>query len=301
VNIPQQHARLMRQASMAALSVAIILTLAKAAAWWLSGSVSLLAGLTDSLLDGAASLLNLFAVYYALRPADKDHRYGHGKAEALAGLGQALFIGVSAVLIGMHGVDRLLHPQPLGAPTLGVAAILLSLLLTGGLLLFQRHVVRLTGSTAIRADSLHYRSDLLLNASILLALLLASYGWAQLDALFGIAIAFYILWSALSIAREAAAVLMDQELAPDISERMHLLACAVPGVLGTHDLRTRMSGTRWFVQLHVELPSELSLGQAHTLCDLVEAAIRAEFSRAEVLVHADPPSVLKLDKEAHPS
>jgi len=301
VNIPQQHARLMRQASMAALSVAIILTLAKAAAWWLSGSVSLLAGLTDSLLDGAASLLNLFAVYYALRPADKDHRYGHGKAEALAGLGQALFIGVSAVLIGMHGVDRLLHPQPLGAPTLGVAAILLSLLLTGGLLLFQRHVVRLTGSTAIRADALHYRSDLLLNASILLALLLASYGWAQLDALFGIAIAFYILWSALSIAREAAAVLMDQELSPEISERMHLLACAVPGVLGTHDLRTRMSGTRWFVQLHVELPSELSLGQAHTLCDLVEAAIRAEFSRAEVLVHADPPSALKLDKEAHPS
>jgi ferrous-iron efflux pump FieF len=293
VKIPQQHARLMRQASVAALCVAIILTLAKAAAWWLSGSVSLLAGLTDSLLDGAASLLNLFAVYYALRPADEDHRYGHGKAEALAGLGQALFIGVSAVLIGVHGVDRLLHPQPLGAPALGVAAILLSLVLTAGLLLFQRHVVRLTGSTAIRADSLHYRSDLLLNASILLALLLASYGWAQLDALFGIAIAFYILWSALSIVREAAAVLMDQELAPELSERMHLLACAVPGVLGTHDLRTRMSGTRWFVQLHVELPSELSLGQAHTLCDQVEAAIRAEFSRAEVLVHADPPSALK--------
>jgi ferrous-iron efflux pump FieF len=293
VNIPQQHARLMRQASVAALCVAIILTLAKAVAWWLSGSVSLLAGLTDSLLDGAASLLNLFAVYYALRPADKDHRYGHGKAEALAGLGQALFIGVSAVLIGVHGVERLLNPQPLGAPALGVAAILLSLALTAGLLLFQRHVVRLTGSTAIRADSLHYRSDLLLNASILLALLLASYGWAQLDALFGIAIAFYILWSALSIVREAAAVLMDQELAPELSERMHLLACAVPGVLGAHDLRTRMSGTRWFVQLHVELPSELSLGQAHTLCDQVEAAIRAEFSRAEVLVHADPPSVLK--------
>ncbi len=293
MNIPQQHARLMRQASVAALCVAIILTLAKAVAWWLSGSVSLLAGLTDSLLDGAASLLNLFAVYYALRPADKDHRYGHGKAEALAGLGQALFIGVSAVLIGVHGVERLLNPQPLGAPALGVAAILLSLALTAGLLLFQRHVVRLTGSTAIRADSLHYRSDLLLNASILLALLLASYGWAQLDALFGIAIAFYILWSALSIVREAAAVLMDQELAPELSERMHLLACAVPGVLGAHDLRTRMSGTRWFVQLHVELPSELSLGQAHTLCDQVEAAIRAEFSRAEVLVHADPPSVLK--------
>jgi cation diffusion facilitator family transporter len=159
----------MRQATFAALAVALTLALAKAFAWWLSGSVSLLAGLTDSLLDGAASLLNLIAVHYALRPADEDHRYGHGKAEALAGLGQALFIGISAVLVGMHGVDRLLNPQPLGAATLGVAVMLLSLALTAVLLVFQNHVVRETGSTAIRADSLHYRSDLLLNTSILLA------------------------------------------------------------------------------------------------------------------------------------
>jgi cation diffusion facilitator family transporter len=278
----------MRQATFAALAVALTLALAKAIAWWLSGSVSLLAGLTDSLLDGAASLLNLIAVHYALRPADEDHRYGHGKAEALAGLGQALFIGISALVVGGHGVDRLLNPQPLSAATLGIAVMLLSLALTAALLLFQRHVVRETGSTAIRADSLHYRSDLLLNASILLALLLASFGWPQLDALFGIGIAFYILWSALSIAREASAVLMDKELAPELSERMHLLARGIPGVLGVHDLRTRMSGTHWFVQLHVELSGELSLLQAHVLCEEVEHAIRAEFSRAEVLVHADP-------------
>ncbi|MDM8348097.1 cation diffusion facilitator family transporter [Pseudomonas sp. sp1636] len=283
----------MRQATFAALAVALTLALAKAIAWWLSGSVSLLAGLTDSLLDGAASLLNLIAVHYALRPADEDHRYGHGKAEALAGLGQALFIAISALLVGAHGVERLLNPQPLGAATLGVAVMLLSLALTGALLLFQGHVVRQTGSTAIRADSLHYRSDLLLNASILLALLLASFGWPQLDALFGIGIAFFILWSALSIAREAAAVLMDKELAPELSARMHQLACSVPGVLGAHDLRTRMSGTRWFVQLHVELPGELSLLQAHALCDQVEATIRSEFPRAEVLVHADPLSVVR--------
>lgn len=278
----------MRQATLAALVVALTLALGKAIAWWLSGSVSLLAGLTDSLLDGAASLLNLIAVHYALRPADEDHRYGHGKAEALAGLGQALFIAISALLVGMHGVERLLDPQPLGTATLGIAVMLLSLALTAALLLFQHHVVRQTGSTAIRADSLHYRSDLLLNASILLALLLASFGWPQLDALFGIGIAFYILWSALSIAREASAVLMDKELAPELSERMHLLACGIPGVLGVHDLRTRMSGTRWFVQLHVELSGELSLLQAHELCVQVEYAIRAEFTRAEVLVHADP-------------
>ncbi|KIL02581.1 divalent metal cation transporter FieF [Stutzerimonas balearica] len=293
MSVSAEHARLLRRASGAALAVALFLALSKAVAWWLSGSVSLLAGLTDSLLDGAASLINLLAVHYSLRPADDDHRYGHGKAEALAGLGQAAFIGVSALLVGAQGVDRLLHPQPLGAPLVGIVVIIVSLLLTAALLAYQRHVVRLTGSTAIRADSLHYRSDLLLNLSILLALVLASYGWARLDAVFGIAIAFYILWSAASILREAAAVLMDTELSPEIGEDMQRLARNVPGVLGCHDLRTRISGTRWFVQLHLELPGELSLSRAHALCDEVEAAIKAHYPRAEVLVHADPQEVVK--------
>ncbi|KGK83137.1 MULTISPECIES: cation diffusion facilitator family transporter [Pseudomonadaceae] len=292
-NISAEHARLLRRATGAALAVALFLAVSKAVAWWLSGSVSLLAGLTDSLLDGAASLLNLLAVHYSLRPADDDHRYGHGKAEALAGLGQAAFIGVSALLVGAQGVDRLLHPQPLGAPLLGIVVIVVSLVLTVALLAYQRHVVRVTGSTAIRADSLHYRSDLLLNSSILLALVLASYGWEQLDALFGIAIAFYILWSAASILREAGAVLMDTEVSPEISEDMHRLVCSVPGVLGCHDLRTRVSGTRWFVQLHLELPGELSLSRAHALCDEVEAIIHQRYPRAEVLVHADPQEVVK--------
>jgi cation diffusion facilitator family transporter len=293
MKIDPQHARLLRLATSTALAVALILALAKAVAWWLSGSVSLLAGLTDSLLDGAASLLNLLAVNYALRPADADHRYGHGKAEALAGLGQALFIGLSAGLVGVHGVERFLNPQPLSTPTLGVLVMLVSLLLTAALLAFQHRVVRITGSTAIRADSLHYRSDLLLNGSILLALVLASFGWTQVDALFGIAIAFFILWSAVGIAREACAVLMDQELATELSERMLLLACGVDGVIGAHDLRTRRSGMHWFVQLHVEIPGELSLQQAHELCEQVENAIRGEFAQAEVLVHADPLDVVK--------
>ena len=283
-----QHARLMRLATRAALATALLLALAKAVAGWLSGSVSLLAGLTDSLLDGAASLLNLIAVHYALRPADEDHRYGHGKAEALAGLAQALFVGASAVLVAVQAIERLQHPQPLGAQTLGIAVMLLSLAMTVALLLFQRHVVRVTGSTAVRADSLHYRSDLLLNSGILLALVLAGFGWQRLDPLFGLGIAAYILWSAVSIVREAVAVLMDEELAPELSERMHLLASGVPGVLGTSDLRTRISGTHWFVQLHVELPGDLSLQQSHSLCKQVEDAIRSEFPRAQVLAYATP-------------
>lgn len=288
MNLSREHGRLMRLASGAALATALILVAAKAFAWWLSGSVSLLAGLTDSLLDGAASLLNLIAVNYALRPADADHRYGHGKAEALAGLGQAVFIAISAVLVGIRGFERLQDPQEISATGIGVAVMLLSLAMTGVLLVFQRHVVKVTGSTAIRADSLHYASDLLLNTGILAALLLAAYGWQRADALFGIAIAAYIFWSALSIVRESAAVLMDKELPLEISERMLQLALDIPGVLDAHDLRTRMSGTRWFVQLHLDLPASLTLQEAHDLCEAAEFAIRAEFPRAEVLVHADP-------------
>ncbi|PJI48612.1 MAG: divalent metal cation transporter FieF [Pseudomonas sp.] len=286
------HAHLMRLATFASLGVAITLVVAKSIAWWLSGSVSLLAGLTDSLLDGAASFLNLLAVHYAIRPADDDHRYGHGKAESLSGLAQALFIAVSAVLVGAQAIDRLQHPEPVEAVGWGIAVMILSLVLTAGLLTVQGYVVKITGSNAIRADSLHYRSDLLLNSSILVALLLAQFGWQQMDAIFGLGIALYILWSSFQIARESVAVLMDEELPPDVSTRMLELVREVPGVLGAHDLRTRISGTHWFVQLHLELPGELSLSKAHYLCDEAVLAIHKEFPRAEVLVHADPQEVV---------
>lgn len=288
MTVSAEHQRLLRLATRASLTVASILVVTKAIAWWLSGSVSLLAGLTDSALDAVASFLNLLAVHYALRPADDDHRFGHGKAEALAGMAQALFIGVSAVLIGVQAVQRLQAPQPLGDTAAGIGVMVLSLVLTVALLAFQRKVIRLTGSTAVRADSLHYRSDLLLNGSILLALVLARFGWPQLDALFGLGIAVYILWSALQIARESTAILMDQELPADIGERMLEVVLAIPGVQGVHDLRSRVSGSHWFVQLHLELPGDLPLHQAHELCVQASAAIRERYPRADVIVHADP-------------
>ena len=288
-----EHARLLRLATRASVAVASILIITKAIAWWLSGSVSMLAGLTDSLLDGVTSFLNLLAVHYALRPADDDHRYGHGKAESLAGMAQALFIGVSAVLIAFQAFDRLKHPEPVNAPWISIAVIVFSLVMTVGLLILQHRVIKATGSNAVRADSLHYRSDLMLNGSILVALVFAAVGFSQLDAWFGLGIAVYILWSAFQIARESFSVLMDEELPTDVSENMLALACAVPGVLGAHDLRTRISGNIWFVQLHLELPSQLSLLEAHTLSDQVAAAIENAYPRAEVLVHADPQEVVK--------
>ena len=288
-----EHARLLRLATRASVAVASILIITKAIAWWLSGSVSMLAGLTDSLLDGVTSFLNLLAVHYALRPADDDHRYGHGKAESLAGMAQALFIGVSAVLIAFQAFDRLKHPEPVNAPWISIAVIVFSLVMTVALLILQHRVIKATGSNAVRADSLHYRSDLMLNGSILVALVFAAVGFSQLDAWFGLGIAVYILWSAFQIARESFSVLMDEELPTDVSENMLVLACAVPGVLGAHDLRTRISGSIWFVQLHLELPGQLSLLDAHTLSDQVAAAIENAYPRAEVLVHADPQEVVK--------
>ena len=288
-----EHARLLRLATRASVAVALVLIVAKALAWWLSGSVSMLAGLTDSTLDGVTSLLNLLAVHYALRPADDDHRYGHGKAESLAGMAQALFIGGSAVLIALQAFERLKKPVPVDAPWLSVGVIVFSLVLTLALLALQHRVIRATGSNAVRADSLHYRSDLLLNGSILVALVLAGLGWYQLDAWFGLGIAVYILWSAIQIARESFAVLMDEELPPDVSQRMLELACAVPGVLGAHDLRTRVSGNHWFVQLHLELPGELTLSVAHGISDQAADAIHRAYPKAEVLVHADPSEVVK--------
>ncbi|WP_085668074.1 MULTISPECIES: cation diffusion facilitator family transporter [unclassified Pseudomonas] len=288
-----EHARLLRLATRASVAVACTLIIAKAIAWWLSGSVSMLAGLTDSALDGVTSLLNLLAVHYALRPADDDHRYGHGKAESLAGMAQALFIGGSAVLIAFQAYERLKHPEPLGAPWLSIGVIVFSLLLTAALLMLQHRVIKQTGSNAVRADSLHYRSDLLLNGSILIALVLAGLGFEQLDAWFGLGIAAYILWSAIQIARESFSVLMDEELPADVSQHMLELACGVPGVLGAHDLRTRISGNHWFVQLHLELPGELTLSVAHGISDQAADAIHKAYPRAEVLVHADPQEVVK--------
>lgn len=288
-----EHARLLRLATRASLAVASVLIVAKAVAWWLSGSVSLLAGLTDSLLDGAASFLNLLALHYALRPADDDHRYGHGKAEALSGMAQALFIAVSGCLIGFQAVERIQNPEPINAAGVGIAVMLLSLALTVVLLTLQHKVVKETGSAAIRADSLHYRSDLLLNVGILTALVLAWFGWQSLDAWFGLGISLYILWSAFQIARETIAVLMDEELPVDVSAHMLELACSVPGVLGAHDLRTRISGNHWFVQLHLELPGNLTLSVAHGISDRAAEAIHREYPKAEVLVHADPQEVVR--------
>ena len=287
-NAKAKNARLMRLATYASATVAIILIVAKLVAWMMTDSITILATLIDSCLDAAASLITLFAVHHALQPADKEHRFGHGKAEALAGLGQSMFIAGSSVFLLLESINRLLYPKDLAVVDAGIIVMIFSIILTMALIAFQRHVVRQTGSTAIAADSVHYKTDLLVNVAVIVALLLAMYGWAGFDPVFAIAIAFYILHSAWEIASEAIDQLMDKELSDEERADIKQLATSHPEVKGMHDLRTRKAGLTNFIQFHLELDGHLSLMQAHAIADEVEATIKEKWTDAEVIIHEDP-------------
>ena len=275
-------------ATYASVATAILLVSLKTWAWLASGSVSLLASLVDSLTDSLASIVNLFAVRLALRPADDNHPVGHGKAESLSALAQSAFIGGSAVFLLLNAVERLLHPQPLQQTTLGIAVMLVSLLLTLALVLFQRWVLRRAQSQAVSADSLHYVTDFASNIVVLVALVLAAWGWQRADAVLALLLGGWIFWSAAKIAIEAVNTLMDKALPPADVARIEAAALAVPGVLGIHDLRTRLSGARHFVQMHIDLDARLNIVEAHDIAVAVAAQIRALFEEAEVIVHQDP-------------
>jgi len=289
---PADTARLMRLATYASISVAITLVVAKTVAWALTDSVTLLATLIDSTLDALASLINLLAVRHAITPADKEHRFGHGKAEALAGLGQAAFIAGSAGFLLLEAGRRILHPVVLESYGPGMVVMLFSIAATLALMAFQRYVIRRTNSTAIKADALHYRSDLLVNGSVILALLLSVRGWAGFDPLFAIAIAIYILYSAWGIVRQSLDDLMDRELPSAEREAIKRIAVAHPAVHGLHDLRSRRSGVATFLQLHLEVDDDLTLLQAHKISDEVEFQLQKSYPTAEIIIHIDPVSVV---------
>jgi ferrous-iron efflux pump FieF len=283
--------RLLRLATYASVATACLLILAKLGAWLVTGSVSVLASLVDSLMDAGASLVNLLAVHWSLMPPDAEHRFGHGKAEALAALGQATLIAASAVFLGVQAVDRLLHPQPIAEAGVGLLVIGFAILITLALLAFQRHVIRRTGSAAIRADALHYATDLATNAATVVALLLASAGWSGFDPLFGLAIGAYILFSALRIGFDAVQLLMDRELPEEERRQILALAASVPGVLGVHGLRTRRSGQSLIIQLHLALDDTMPLLAAHQVTLDVEARIRDLYPDSDITIHQDPVSL----------
>ncbi len=294
----QEYARLVSMAAWTATVVATLLLLVKLAAWWLTGSVSLLASLIDSMLDIAASLVNLVVLRYALQPADHEHSFGHGKAESLAALAQAMFISGSAMFLILNGVDRFFRPHDLQSPQYGVYVSLFAIMVTFALVRFQKHVVNKTGSQAIEADSLHYQSDLYMNAAIMVALVLSWLGIKQADAVFAVGIGVYILFSAGKMIYHATQTLLDRRLPSEEVEKILAISSSVEGVLGVHDLRTRISGPVRFIQLHLEMEDKMPLVEAHHISDKVEELLLEAFPDSDILIHQDPYSIMHGEKNA---
>ena len=291
---PERNGRLVNWAAMASVAVASFLILAKFAAWLLTDSVSLMSTLIDSLLDVGASLVNLVAIRHALEPADREHRFGHGKAEALAGLAQAAFVAGSAAFLLAQAGERLLRPRPLANPDIGLAVMALSIAVTIGLVVFQKYVMRRTRSVAIGADSLHYEADILANLGVIVSLVLVSrFGLGAADPLIAMAIVGYILWGAWGIGASSLHILMDRELPDGEREKIRAIARAHPAVRGVHDLKTRSSGARIFIQLHLELDGAMSLTEAHVVAEDAISRIMAVYPNAEVIIHEDPEGVIE--------
>jgi len=280
---------LTRRAAMASVATALTLLALKAWAAWTTGSVAVLASLADTGLDLLASLVTLYAVRLAAVPADDDHRFGHGKAEALAALFQTGLILASAIAIGWRGVERLGNPGPTAAPEYGIAVSVIAIVLTLALVGYQRRVVARTGSLAIQTDSVHYSSDLLLNGAVIAALILDAWvGIEGADAAFGIAIALWLALGALRAARAAVDELMDKEWPDEARQAFLAVAARHPRLRGIHDLRTRTSGGHRFVQFHVWVDPSMTLAEAHRVMDEVETELRAEFPGVDILIHPDP-------------
>lgn len=285
-------ARLMRRATTASVAVAALMITIKLGAWIATDSVSLLSSLLDSVLDAAASILNLMAVRQAFVPADREHRFGHGKAEPLAGLGQAAFIGGSAVFLFIEAAHHLAQPTEVANSTIGIAVMATGIAVTLGLIIYQRYVIHHTGSLVVSADELHYRSDLILNASVIVALVVSTTsGWPYADPVFGIAIGLWIIYGAWQVARKALVQLMDHELPDADRARIRAIAQAHPEVTAVHDLRTRAAGPTAFIQVHLEMDGGMTLAEAHRVSDEVEAALVEAFPNTEVIIHQDPAGI----------
>ncbi len=293
MDAPQADPRLRRLATRVTLAVAILTTAVKLAAWLLTGSMALLTAAVDSLIDTGASLVTFAGVRYAERPADGEHRFGHGKGEAVAAFTQAAFLGGAAVVLAFQSVGRLIFPEPLHEFRIGLAVILASIAATFGLVLLQSAVVRRTHSTAIAADRIHYRADLALNAAVLAALLAPPLtGWRRVDPVVALAMAAWMGLAARSIANDALVQLLDREISRPERERIRTAVLAVDGVRDVHDLRTRFSGDRTFVEYHLEVDGGLSVEHGHAIGDSTEAAVgEALGGQVEATAHLEPEGI----------
>jgi len=284
-----QAAGLMRRAAIASVSVSLFLVAIKTFAYFASHSVAMLASLADSALDLFTSSLNLIAIRSALTPADAEHRFGHGKAEPLAGLAQGAFITASALFLVIQAVNRILVPEPIDHSIAALVVMCIAIACAIALILYQRKVVARTGSLAVDADQTHYLGDLVTNIGVVLALLLSTgLGWTLADPLIAIAVAGIMLFTALGVGRQSFNQLMDRELPDSERDRIVRIARAHTAVKNVHDLKTRAAGLSTFIQLHLGLDPKISLTEAHTISDAVERALLEAYPGADIIIHQDP-------------
>ena len=291
-----QRGALTTRAAVASIAMAIVLIALKAYAAVETSSMAMLGSLADSGLDLVASIIVLLGVRIAAAPADHEHRFGHGKAEALAALVQVILISLSAIYIGFRAVQRLLSAAQTADAELGIGVSIIAMVLTAALITYQRHVVRRTGSLAIGTDRLHYSSDLMLNGSVVIALALDQYAHLTgADAIFGLLIALWLLWGAWSASGHAFAQLMDREWPDELRTSFLAATKEYPLLAGLHDLRTRSSGTHYFAQFHVWVPGDWTVQQAHDRLDTIEEELQQRFPGTEILIHVDPEG--QIDRE----
>ena len=291
-NAAASHGSLMQKTAWVAVATAAFLILIKLVAYLMTDSIAMLASLADSALDVFASSVNLLAIRHALTPADPEHRFGHGKAEPMAGLMQGAFIAGSVAFLSIESASRLIAPHPIEHGMMAIGVMGVSIAVTIALVVLQQITVRKTGSLAISADRMHYVGDLLTNLGVVAGIVLSTeFGFWIADPLIGLIVAAILAFSAWHVFRQSYNQLMDRELPDAERERIKSIVMRHSEVRDMHDLRTRAAGIATFIQLHIELDPAMSLTHAHTVSDAVEAEILAAYPLAEVIIHQDPAGV----------
>jgi ferrous-iron efflux pump FieF len=294
----QSYDFLVRLAAISATITALILVVIKLYAWLATDASAMLASATDSMLDLFASIMNVIILRFALAPADQEHKFGHGKAESLAGLVQAAFVSGSALLLLINGVERIITPKVIVHSEIGIWVSVIAIILTLGLVGVQRYVIAKTQSLAISADSLHYQSDLILNLGVLAALFLSQGYWLRADGVFTLLVGVYLLYGAAKIMWLSVHHLMDHELSSDEVSQIKAIVLSHDNALGLHELRTRQAGQQRFIQFHLELADNLTLLAAHSIGEAIEQEIEQALAPCEVFIHHDPTSVVSKEMES---
>lgn len=287
-NTHAQYAKLVRLAAFSAFFGAILMIVIKLFAWFVTDASAMLASASDSILDLFASSINLVILRFALAPPDEEHKFGHGKAESLAGLLQSAFVMGSAGILLLAGIDRVLSPVVISQVSVGVWVTITSLAITFVVVAIQSMVIKKTKSVAISADALHYKSDVILNLGVLLSLGLTQYLAPEVDGIFTCLVGIYLFWGGFKIVSTSVKGLMDEEISPEDKDKIVGIIKSHPQVYGFHDLRTRTSGPVSFIQFHLEVSGELPLKVAHGVGDEVEALLKVQFPNADVIIHLDP-------------